>query len=949
MEKHISDEMKLKINREIAISYFKEKNYRECLYYLLNIINSNNINNLIKNRTILDYCYAFKKLFITENIDNIKEIYISIKEKINFLNQIMEKPIKRDIYYETYYLRNEIFYLLSPDIVMLNSNPLINISNYSYSLNNQYFILNELNSKINRHIRIDTKILNNENLKEALNKKGEILIIQSDDFMEEENNKCIICESEKGKSYKLYFEDLIKIIKNKEINFKIIILCFPKSYLLKEYFDDKNILYSYIIFFDNIDFSKKDIMNKYNNICIQFVIDFIKYSVENDNVENIFNLSKIQFTKNINELKSKLINDNNIKLVKKNQNVSKIEYHREINENKIYLYNPLPQIDNINILENVPIDYSLKVFNLIEKINKEKNAIFYCDKSNKSIYLNLSIEAMKYFHRHKTYCETFYIDIKNGDKNLLKSIIRKLNTSIIKEEVKSEYDENENEENIIKQKACFILINNCNKLDLLDINIYSILNNDSSFIIIYDNDNNEENKENKENKIKEIILLNKDKIEHEELTVFFIRYGSNNLEIIDENFIKTNFDEKYSKGEEENYINECKSYIINKKTEVFQNGNLIQYIRNINPLKEKEDELPFKEDEARLLFYKIIKMVEKLHDNKICHLDLKIQNIMLDKNYNPILLNFGTSKKYGEKIDSSNLELNEYSPPELYSENIKLDGFKIDIFSLGIALFTLIFGQLPFTKPLSKCKFYEYIKQHKYEEFWKSRLYDQNLEITNEFKKLFINMVTYVPNTRFSIKEVINSNWMNKIIKMIDEKSKEFDNVEKELYNNFNNKSKFMMDEKNKIYLSDYEKQTKEKKGIIERMSSYKEHFNSLLKPKIENEDDKFNNIIKINKYIEPNGLMDELYNNLTKKFDDNLLIIISEDELMMSLIFENGNEEKEEEEGEEKEEEELNYSIQLYENKNKGYNFLSINYLKGNLNTFYEGIEELKQLLKNK
>ena len=714
-------------------------------------------------------------------------------------------------------------------------------------------------------------------------------------------------------------------------------MCFPNSYLLRQYFDDNNILYSNIIFFDYIDFSKNDNMNKYNNICIQFVIDFIKYSLENDNIENIFNLSKIQFTKNINELKNKLINDNNINLSIKNINNSKIEYHREINENKIYLYNPLPQIDNINILSQDSIGNSLKVFNLIEKINKENNAIFYCDKSNKSLYLNLSIEALKFFHRHQTYCEIFYIDIKNGDKILLKSIIRKLNISIIQEEENNENDENGNEENIIKQKACFILINNCNQLDLLDINIYSILKYDSSFIIIYQTDINDD-----DNNIKEIILLNKDKIEQEELTVFFIRYGSNKLEIIDENFIKTNINEKYYKGEKENYLNECKSYIINKKTKVFQNGNLIQYIKNINPLNGNEDKLPFKEDEARLLFYKIIKMVEKLHDNDICHLDLKIQNIMLDKNYNPILLNFGTSKKYGEKIDSSNFEFNEYSPPELYSENIKLDGFKIDIFSLGITLFILLFGQLPFTKPLNKCKYYEYIKEGKFDEFWQSKYYNQNLEINNEFKVLFINMVAYDPDVRFSLKDVINSNWMNKIIKMIAEKSNEFDNVEKELYNNFNNKSKFMMDEKNKIYLLDYEKQTIKIKEFRRKTSTYEEHFNSLLKPKIENEDDKFNNIIKINKDIDPIDLMDKLYKDLNDYFSNELLIEKSKHKLKLSLIEEIGNEE-------EKKSEFLEYSIQLYQNNNKKYYFLRINYLKGNLNIFYNRMETLKQLLKNK
>ena len=933
-----SNEMKLNIYREIAISYFKEENYDKCMNYLLTIINYNNINDIIRNRTMLDYCYVFKKLFTKENKDNEKDNYRVIKEKIKLLNQIMKKPIRKDIYYESYYLRNEIFYLLEPDIVMLNSNPLKNKSNNTYSLNNQYYILNELKNKINIHIRLDSKILNFENLNEILNKKGEILIIQLDDFIKEKN-KFFICESQKGKSYKLYFEDIIKLIKKKEFNYKVIILCFPNSYLLKDYFDNNQILYSNIIYFDYIDFSKYDIINKYNSICIQFIIDFIKNSVNYDNIENIFNLTKKQFSKNINQIKSKFINENNVHITIKNKNNSEIKYHREIDENKIYLYNPLPKINNLTIFGYNPKDYSLKVYNLIEKINNENNAIFYCDKSNKNYYLKLSIETMKYFHRHKTYCELFYIDIQNGDKNLLKSIIRKLNKLMIQEEEKSEKEEDEQneEESNIKQKVCFILINNCTQLDLLDVNIYSILKSDSSFIIIYDTNNDENNKNNVIKEIKnietnEIALINKNIIDQQGTNFFFIRYDSNKLEIIDDNFVKSYLKEKetYKIGKFD--TDKFKNNFINKRLEIFPNGNLSRYISIKKPLEGNKNEFPFKEDEAKLLFYEIIQLVKKLHDNYICHLDLKIENIMLDKNYKPILLNFGTAKKYGKKINSSDFKLNEYSPPELYSTNSKLDGFKIDIFSLGIILFKLLFVHAPFTKPLNQCKYYEYIKQQKFNEFWKSELSNKNLEITDEFKNLFINMVTYYPNKRFTLKEILNSNWMKEINKFIFEKSKELNYIENELYNNFNSKSKFIKDERDKIYMIPYEEsEIENSKDLYEE----KQAFSSELRPKIKNEDDKFNFIIKINETSNIYNLMNELYSNLEYKFGDNSISETSEDKLELT-VTENTEEETKEEE--------LQYSLKLYQNSIKRYYFLCINYLSGNLEKFYDRIELLKK-----
>ena len=72
--------------------------------------------------------------------------------------------------------------------------------------------------------------MNEENLEEALNGKGEILIIQSDAFIEIDN---IVCESENGHSYLLSFEKIANMIKEKILKYKAIILCFPNSSFFK--------------------------------------------------------------------------------------------------------------------------------------------------------------------------------------------------------------------------------------------------------------------------------------------------------------------------------------------------------------------------------------------------------------------------------------------------------------------------------------------------------------------------------------------------------------------------------------------------------------------------------------------------------------------------------------------------------------------------------------------
>jgi len=72
------------------------------------------------------------------------------------------------------------------------------------------------------------------------------------------------------------------------------------------------------------------------------------------------------------------------------------------------------------------------------------------------------------------------------------------------------YSEKENEENKQK-KNCLLFIYNCYYLDLLDINLYSLLNKNCSYIIIYDNENYKYYKKNA--KISEIVNICQKEIE----------------------------------------------------------------------------------------------------------------------------------------------------------------------------------------------------------------------------------------------------------------------------------------------------------------------------------------------------------------------------------------------------------------------------------------------------
>ena len=118
----------------------------------------------------------------------------------------------------------------------------------------------------------------------------------------------------------------------------------------------------------------------------------------------------------------------------------------------------------------------------------------------------------------------------------------------------------------------------------------------------------------------------------------------------------------------------------------------MEYIPNGN-LDDLNKDNPFKEEYARVIFYKILKGVQNIHNSGYCHLDLKLENILMDIYYNPIICDFGLSSfiedlKPGKKKRSPGTL--GFKAPELIEKKLPYDGIRADIFSLGVILFTLV-------------------------------------------------------------------------------------------------------------------------------------------------------------------------------------------------------------------------------------------------------------------
>uniref|UniRef100_A0A3B1KHX1 MAP/microtubule affinity-regulating kinase 3 n=1 Tax=Astyanax mexicanus TaxID=7994 RepID=A0A3B1KHX1_ASTMX len=158
-----------------------------------------------------------------------------------------------------------------------------------------------------------------------------------------------------------------------------------------------------------------------------------------------------------------------------------------------------------------------------------------------------------------------------------------------------------------------------------------------------------------------------------------------------------------------------------------------------------------KEIEARAKFRQIVSAVHYCHQKNIVHRDLKAENLLLDADANIKIADFGFSNEFtlGNKLDTF-CGSPPYAAPELF-QGKKYDGPEVDIWSLGVILYTLVSGSLPFDGQNLK-ELRERVLRGKYRvPFYMSTDCEGILR-----KFLVLN-----PSKRCTLEQVMKDKWMN--------------------------------------------------------------------------------------------------------------------------------------------------------------------------------------------
>lgn len=179
--------------------------------------------------------------------------------------------------------------------------------------------------------------------------------------------------------------------------------------------------------------------------------------------------------------------------------------------------------------------------------------------------------------------------------------------------------------------------------------------------------------------------------------------------------------------------------------EYCQGGELYYYI-----YEKKRLEL----DECRNIFFQIVLGVKYVHSLNLSHRDLKLENILLADQKRTIvkLTDFGFIREFNpqsRKFLSTICGTTVYMAPELLTGQ-KYSGFVIDIWSIGVILYTMLNGMLPFDDD-DEMKI-----QHKVINT-EPMFYDH---VPIDVNQLISKMLLKDPNQRPSLNEILNSSYL---------------------------------------------------------------------------------------------------------------------------------------------------------------------------------------------
>lgn len=197
--------------------------------------------------------------------------------------------------------------------------------------------------------------------------------------------------------------------------------------------------------------------------------------------------------------------------------------------------------------------------------------------------------------------------------------------------------------------------------------------------------------------------------------------------------------------------------VVYTKLEYAANGAISDFVRFSGAIEEQV---------AHFFFSQICYAIQFIHENKFVHLDIKLENILLDEFFNIKIADMGCAMN----LDSSPLVEKRrgtalYMAPEVKNKEKteSYNGYAADIYSLGVALYVMLIGEFPnhvvTNASLATTNSGSYDSQSESSPL--AQICKQRWEgLSDEVKTLIEGMMCPDAEKRLTIKQIFNSNWM---------------------------------------------------------------------------------------------------------------------------------------------------------------------------------------------
>ena len=176
----------------------------------------------------------------------------------------------------------------------------------------------------------------------------------------------------------------------------------------------------------------------------------------------------------------------------------------------------------------------------------------------------------------------------------------------------------------------------------------------------------------------------------------------------------------------------------------------MEYIEGISLLDiiKKEKNHYLEEKHALKIFKQIIQAINYCQSKNICHRDIKLENILIIKNDVVKLIDFGFAV-ITDKETYQNLLCGSpsYMAPEIVKKEKYIAQYS-DIWSLGVLLYSMLYGRFPFKGKTQK-ELFDNIKKCEVE-------FPNDIKINEKIISLFKKIFVISPLQRLSLNEILN-------------------------------------------------------------------------------------------------------------------------------------------------------------------------------------------------